>query len=256
MTRAFVIGAGKSLRKVDFDLLKPEVTLAMNRIDLLYEPFDDGDFHWPGTDWRPTHYLFTENMATARRWGAIPEGHFCDYVVLKHMDGGEDCYIRWEFRNEIDNWCKQHGRESRAGKWDFPNVTWLDIEGCPHQDMNIAHPDKPRRWHLPTICKFGGTGLAAIQTAFAKGYDPIYLVGFDLDYRYAPDDYPKDPNHFHPLYWTYDSHPPDERDATLIWAHKIARREIEGMGRRVYNAGIGGRLEVYERVDLTSLFGG
>ena len=62
------------------------------------------------------------------------------------------------------------------------------------------------------------------------------------------------PNHFHPEYWTWDDHNLQHRDATLIDMHSIVKEEFERAGRSIYNAGIGGELEVYERVDLMEVF--
>ncbi len=50
--RAFFIGNGPSLTAEDLDLLKDEVTFGCNRIDLIY----------PETEWRPTHYVFTDRF--------------------------------------------------------------------------------------------------------------------------------------------------------------------------------------------------
>ena len=46
--RVFLVGNGPSLNDMDLDLLENEDTIAMNRIELIYEK----------TKWRPTYYFF------------------------------------------------------------------------------------------------------------------------------------------------------------------------------------------------------
>ena len=63
-----------------------------------------------------------------------------------------------------------------------------------------------------------------------------------------------DPNHFHPDYFGkgYRWHNP--RLDRMELAYRKAKRVFEADGRRVVNATLGGKLEVFERVDYDSLF--
>ena len=85
-------------------------------------------------------------------------------------------------------------------------------------------------WHLPQICGYGTVVTTAIQIAVLDGADEIYLLGCDL---------------------TMPSHPWGEagidRNDLALRAHKTAAlcSPIP-----IYNATIGGNLNVYERKDL------
>lgn len=94
----------------------------------------------------------------------------------------------------------------------------------------------PEPWHLDLgdyICTYGTSVHTAMQIAVMEGATEIYLVGCDLGN-----------SHF------YGDNFPDEEMA--LTAHKIAK---ECSPVPIYNATIGGSLEVYPRVDFMSLFG-
>jgi hypothetical protein len=90
---------------------------------------------------------------------------------------------------------------------------------------NIEHD-----WHLPQICAFGTVVTTAIQIAVLDGASEIYLIGCDLNM----------PQHF------YDELG-DDRNELALRAHMIAARCSPVP---IYNATIGGNLEVYPRKEL------
>ncbi|MCK5617555.1 hypothetical protein KAR91_87635 [Candidatus Pacearchaeota archaeon] len=73
-----------------------------------------------------------------------------------------------------------------------------------------------------------------VQIAKVEEYGPIYLIGCDLG-----------TDHFDPDYGYWNEMPEDEAKRTQIHMHEIINSEVE-----VYNATVGGELEVYERVDM------
>ena len=92
----------------------------------------------------------------------------------------------------------------------------------------------------------------ALQLAATLGHNPLYLVGCDLGFVPEVEGEPTT-NHFDPEYRTFDDFPLEERDATLISMHKIAKRSAGEMGIFIYNATVGGSLEVYPRVDINEV---
>ena len=235
MTRAFIIGGGNSLARTPLDLLVDEVTFGMNMVHLIYSQ----------TRWRPTYYCFFEAIGEGRPGHPYSE-QWIRYVIKEHLKKGERCFIRQLYQEMIENHRKKYVR--------YANAQYVDTSLCQHVGANIQSDHRPTEWHLPTLCHYAGTLHIATQIAFMMGYDPIYLVACDLGIIPVTDEMTDDPNHFHPDYWTWDDHDPIYRDATLRDMHAIARREIESKGRHIYNATIGGALEVYERVDFESLF--
>jgi hypothetical protein len=63
---------------------------------------------------------------------------------------------------------------------------------------------------------------------------------------------PSDPNHFS---HNYRKKPKDNRHANdeIKKSHKVAKKILDDLGVNVYNATIGGELEIYERVDIESI---
>jgi hypothetical protein len=132
---------------------------------------------------------------------------------------------------------------------ETPNAEFVPIN-CKHAGMFCETESKPTDWHLPVWCHYGGTMNVALQFAFAMGYDPVYVIGCDLGIQPIYRTAVADPNHFHPDYWTWEDNPLEFRDSTLLEVHTMAQRAFEGAGRHIYNAGVGGDLDVYERVDF------
>jgi hypothetical protein len=231
--RAFILGNGLSINDTPLDLLKDEVTFGMNQIMLKY----------PDTEWRPTYYLFFENIGVGNMRVAPFWNSYLDYVVPE-MQSGRLCYISEHLQPKIMEFTRYK---------PFHNVTYVPYR-CDHHGAAVMDNCKPDHWHLPNFCHYGGTMNMGLQLAFSMGYDPIYLVGCDLGYTAVPADALKDPNHFHPDYWTWSDNNIEDMDATLTDMHRIAKEEFDRMDRKIYNATIGGSLEVYERVDFKGLF--
>ena len=99
------------------------------------------------------------------------------------------------------------------------------------------------------------------------GFSEIYLIGFDHNYK-IPDDAKKnnrsneilsqsdDHNHFHPDYFGKGYRWHDPQVDRMEKAYRKAKEAFEMDGRVIFNATIGGKLEVFKRVDYQSLFQG
>lgn len=270
MTRAFVVGNGPSLKKMCLDKLVGEVTFAMNRIDLLYQPAPDYGIR--GTVWRPTYYLFIEWIGVDKPGqprndpnddvptlfdpvAGVPQrvysNPFTEFVLPHHVAPGiEHCFLRLGHRPMYEQ-SRMTSQDWRSRS--FPNVTFVPV-ACEHAGMYSKSGDRPTAWHLPVWCKYGGTMNVALQFAFAMGYDPVYLIGCDLGIQPIERTAVADPNHFHPDYWTWEDNPLEDRDDTLNEVHEMAMRAFHSAGRRLYNASWGGGLEVHERVNFDELF--
>ena len=100
----------------------------------------------------------------------------------------------------------------------------------------------------------------AIQLAIYMGFEEIYLLGIDHNFRvtqnnkgeiivdnnvkdYFCDEYNKDKE---------ELYIPNVENTTLSYI--IARKHCEEKGIKIYNATRGGNLEVFERVDFDKLF--
>jgi hypothetical protein len=102
--------------------------------------------------------------------------------------------------------------------------------------------------------------FVALQIAFHLGFQDVILVG--VDHSFTSQGEPNaavvsdgaDLNHFSPAYfgkgfrWQLPDLAASER------AYRLAHRAYESAGRRVMDATIGGKLEVFPKVDFRSLF--
>ncbi len=131
-----------------------------------------------------------------------------------HIKSGEKCIF--------PHWEEELGTHA--------NVEYINT--CHHYKYAHTHKKFPRSLHLPMLCDVNGI-TALIQLAHLKGFDEIYLVGCDLDGGHFTDAY---------------------RGAveTERW-RKCHELICDGLPAKVYNATLGGSLEVYPRVNLEEI---
>jgi hypothetical protein len=100
----------------------------------------------------------------------------------------------------------------------------------------------------------------ALQLAYHMGFAEVVLIG--VDHSFATVGAPNqlvvstgdDPNHFDPSYfgkgfrWQLPDLPTSEM------AYELARRAFEADGRRVVDATVGGRLEIFPKARFDELF--
>lgn len=122
------------------------------------------------------------------------------------------------------------------------SITWLPR--CKRHHFYAADNGAKRAeaWHLPELCTAFGSMYVVMQLAVMQDATEIYLVGCDL-FNGANDHYRKD----YPEYV-------DQRGRNLIETHihTVAKRSSPVP---IYNATIGGALEVYPRRDIYEVLG-
>jgi len=213
------MGNGPSLRKTDVTLLGTEVTIGSNGIFLMFDEMG----------YKPT-FLTVEDRLVA-----------------------ED---RAETLNAINGTQKIFPRDLSYCLKPDPSTLYVnfsrDYEGFPRVSDEF---DRVVYW--------GGTvSFLNLQLAYHLGCNPIYLIGFDHSYAVPDRDDSSpvitsegdDPNHFHPDYFGkgYRWHDPevDRMEA----GYRACRGFCDSRGVSVYNATVGGKLEVFDRVDFDVLF--
>ena len=131
-------------------------------------------------------------------------------------------------------------------------------------DSKVLKEDpNPALWsHDPSlwVSKHGSSMMTVMQVAIYMGFKELIMLGCDVNW--VPFDYEKDidPNHFVEDYWGKLSLDGNKIDVTperakrytdgAISCHVLAKKVCEPLGVKIYNATIGGDLEVYPRVDL------
>ena len=179
---------------------------------------------YPYTTWRPTHYIRAEQADTG-----APNIY------------AEDMQLHLETLS-CEVWANPHFLKMFS--WNKSNLHL--IQGCDHYAKHFDNDDSPHLWHMPVLCTFGSSVNVAIQIA-SLSFDEIFLVGCDLGYKDG------NPSHFDKNYETGHTDIKNARYANMdtLAAHMLAARSCP---IPIYNATVGGELEVYPRVDFKSLF--
>ncbi|MCC5995783.1 MAG: DUF115 domain-containing protein [Oceanicaulis sp.] len=224
--RCFLIGNGPSLNDTDLSVLKDEVTFAVNGFFLKAKELD----------WTPTFYLVEDHLVAEDRAEWIKD--FKGPIKLF------PAYLGYMFEPGEDTIFYNHRpRKSYPHGFDFSmEADKITYTGC-------------------TVT------FSMMQIAAYLGFEEIYLIGVDASYAIPADareskDYgvgvldmqSDDPNHFDPDYFGKGFRWHDPQVDKMVEAYGEARRVLEGTGQMIYNAGIGGQLEVFERRRFHDIF--
>lgn len=224
--RCFVIGNGPSLRAEDLDKLKGEFTFAANTI---YNIFDQ-------TDWRPTYYLSVDDRTMKVVQGKL-QNYDMGHLFLRH------------------NKCTLQAPTNQLTRIYISPALFV-VDPKPYDDTSIYFSEDVS----DRFCNGGTVTYEAIQLAVYMGFKEIYLLGIDHHYsasvdangRIIIDKTVKD--HFDNTDCLKVGYPAIIR--TAQYAYTIAKEYCDHHGIQIYNATRGGRLEVFERVDLDKIIGG
>lgn len=225
--RCFIIGNGPSLNKCDLSLLKDEYSFAVNGI--FYKTKEIG--------YRPNFYMVEDNHVVYDNIKEINK-YKCDFK-----------FFPANYRNII-----------------VPDENTIFIPA----DLGFY-----REYH-PYFCKprfskdvaneiFTGQSVTImqLQMAYHLGFSEVYLIGMDFSYalpestkvegvNYTSQE--DDPNHFHPDYFGKGKKWHDPKLDRVLMNYEKCKEEFEADGRKIYNATVGGKLEIFERVEFDSLF--
>ncbi len=221
--RAFIIGNGPSLKLLDLTKLKNEITFGVNSIFYL---FDEMGF-------KPSFYVVEDKLVAEDRAEEI---------------------------NRLAGMIKIFGSYLKYCLEDRPDIIWANVQfdygnypGFPHFSRDAGK----ELW-------VGGTvTYLCMQFAYYMGFDRVYLVGFDHNYKIPADakvdgtvitSLSDDPNHFHPAYFGKGKRWHDPRLDRMELAYRRAREVFEASGRQILNATAGGKLEIFERIRYEEIF--
>jgi len=98
-----------------------------------------------------------------------------------------------------------------------------------------------------------------LQLALYMGFSEVYLLGCDCNH--LDKQINSASTHFHTSYPKFSRSPnTDYQKGGVSWldnvvkSYSMTKEVFERHGREIYNAGIGGKLEVFERVNYDDLF--
>lgn len=224
--RCFLIGNGPSLNRTDLSMLKDEVTFAVNGFFLKARDLD----------WLPTFYLVEDHLVAEDRAPWIR--------ALKGPVKLFPAYLGYVFSPDEDTVFYNHRpRKSYPHGFDFS----LDADKITYTGCTVT--------------------FSMMQIAAYFGFEEIYLIGVDASYDIPGDAkngnsynvgvidmQSDDPNHFDPNYFGKGYRWHDPQVSQMINAYEEAKRTLEPTSQRIYNATIGGQLNVFERRSFHDLF--
>ena len=158
--------------------------------------------------------------------------------------------------------------------WGFSTSFYLSIndlviEQCAEDILNLSMPAfvawRSHQWLQPKdnlhLWEGATVTYTALQLAYHMGFSTVVLIG--VDHSFASKGKPNetvvsegdDPNHFNPNYFGkgFRWQLPD-LDTSEV-AYTMAREAYAADGRQVLDATIGGKLQVFPKVDYDSYFG-
>lgn len=213
--RCFIIAMGSSLTIEDLELLKDEITFGMNSIVKVFEK----------TDFRPTYYGIQDHLVYAD----------LEKEILTSYKEAENIFvsdrIKWHFK--IGN------------HWNvFP--------------LNMSYHAYQRWFHKRFYAKFSddiyrrvysgfSITYSLIEIAVYMGVTEIYLIGADCNFDINKK------NHF--VEHNVVDASLDNSNERNIAGYMAAKKYADANNIKIYNATRGGRLEVFERVNVDEMMG-
>ena len=224
--RCFVVGNGPSLNHMDLELLKGEVVFAANGFYLMYDKIS----------WRPDYYFVEDHLVAEDRGRFIPSSD----ESIKFFP----IYLAYAFEKRKDVVFYNHRpRVSYPHGFDFSlDASTITYTGC-------------------TVL------FSCLQFAYYFGFKEIYLIGVDLEYKRPNDlvqttDYgipiynmeSDDPNHFNKDYFGKGFRWHEPQEDKMAQAFNESKNVCSLQGVKICNAGVGGNLNCFPRVEFEELF--
>jgi len=215
--RCFIIGNGPSLKNTDLSLIRDEITFGMNRV---YLAFNEWGFH--------TSYLVSVN----------------DLVIEQCWDDFRDLSLPKFFSWRSRKLLYPEGKPDE--KTHFLDTTYTG--------QRFTHQLGSRFWEGGTVT------YVCLQLAFCMGFQEVYLIGVDHNFETKGEanktviSTGEDLNHFSPEYFGkgFRWQLPD-LDTSEI-AYRLADSVYRQSGRQIIDATVGGKLNVFPKVDYLGIF--
>jgi hypothetical protein len=213
--RCFIVGNGPSLNDMDLSLLKNEITIGMNRIYLLF----------PKLGFSMNYYVAVNGLVVeqcAREIEEVDSIKFVSWLTRRYIRSKSDCF----YINDPSG-----GHSMKFSKNPL-NKTYFDS----------------------TVT------FASMQLAYWMGFDEVILIGVDHNFVTKGENDKKitsqgdDLNHFDPSYFGkgFQWQLPN-LDRSEISYH-LAKSEFEKVDRKIIDATVGGKLDIFDKINYKDLF--
>jgi hypothetical protein len=205
-----IIGNGPSLNKTPLDEFLGTPSIGMNKIDLLFDK----------VQWRPEFIVCTNNLVVKQHQDNFVSGSIPVFVSWKSR-----WFVRKKNKNKLNYFLSSASREFSK-----------DI--------------------CESLGSAGTVTYAALQFAYYMGANPVILFGVDHSFTYSgsPNDIQKrvgnDQNHFDPNYFKEGGYWGLPNLELSELGYLDAKKSFEDDGRNIYDATIGGKLEIFEKITV------
>jgi hypothetical protein len=205
-----VIGNGPSLNETPLSDFAHVPSVGMNKIDMIY----------PRTTWRPEVVVCLNNLVARQNQDSFAASDIPTFVAWKS---------RW------------YMRAKNRKKLNFFNTTLSNT------------------FSTDVVQGFGSSATVtyvALQMAYWMGADTVIILGVDHSFKYVgpelsyqkregPDTNHFDSNYFKAgTYWATPDLEQCEKD------YRLARDAFQTDGRNVYDATVGGKLDIFEKISI------
>lgn len=205
-----IVGNGPSLNHTPLDAFSSIASIGMNKIDMIF----------PRVAWRPSMILCINPMVVRQH-------------AAQFADSNIPVYLSWHSRFML-------GSHRKASSIAFFGSS---IKGGFSFDVS------QRVDSLATVT------YSAFQFAYYMGADPVIIVGVDHNFDKTGDHvYERrqgpDVNHFDPNYFATGTlwGLPDLDGSEIAYAR--TREAFEQDGRRIVDATVGGKLQIFEKISI------
>lgn len=212
--RCFLIANGPSLTKTNLNLLTNEITFGLNRIYLNYK----------NMNFKPNFLVCINKLVLSQ---------FAEDFKKEQMPKFFNWESRKEYKNVEDVFFVGNGLKSKEFSEDISR----------------------------SITPAATVTYAALQIIFYMGFKEVIIVGMDHNFQFKgkPNESQKrdetiDANHFAPDYFPKGSKWETPDLSSSEYFYKIAREVFESDGRRIFDATINGKCDIFNKRELESFF--
>lgn len=229
--RCFIIGNGPSLNDMDLTLLNDQFTFAVNGI--FYKTDECG--------FRPFYYVVEDSHVIRDNAARIRE-----YEIREH--GAKFLPSRFRFKL-LNSRCRNIFMNLNRGFYDETSGYFETPRFSVDASRNL----------------YSGQSVTIVnlQLAYYMGFKEVYLIGMDFSYKIPEtaridgdviESMDDDVNHFHPDYFGKGKKWHDPKLHNVLKSYKLCKLMYELDDRKIINATVGGRLEVFPRANFIELF--
>lgn len=214
--RCFIVGSGPSLTMEQLDKISKEDSFGANRI---YKVFEN-------TKWRPNYYIIQDPYDPTPRE---------NYERLKV----DNLFVS-------DYYWRENGMNNK-------NAICYRTKRTLKQKRSLPFSSNIEKY----IQVAGTVTYTMIQMAVYFGYKEIYLIGMDHYYANITNDKGEFVKKSNIKSHVFEDEKPSEVVANISYmedAYRSAKSYCEKNNVKIYNATLGGYLEVFDRVDFWKLF--